>query len=176
MFLYEFLPQIYAISTHYRGDIDFISYFCIVFQWKRSSVHPSEPPVLQDELASLRAGSRESGACSLFLFETLNSQTMKVYINHEEGTNPVIQNALFYALDHKIHTHLVFKQVVFEVPVWNDFLRAMWHGFSEASKISEGWAMEKKYPVRILTDGGGMYDTELWLDEECRGMHYVSLH
>lgn len=100
---------------------------------------------------------------------------MKVYINHEKGTNPVIQNAVLWALDNKIPTSLVFGNVMFTCDVWNEFLKAMWHGFSEASKASHGWAMRRKYEVVIVTDKGRRYVTQLWLDENCRGLRYACL-
>lgn len=101
---------------------------------------------------------------------------MKVYIDHEKGTNPVVQNAVLWALDEKIPVTLVFKNVVFDVEVWDTFLRAMWHGFAVASQSDSGFAMKKRYPVNVVTDGGCRYSTEVWLDEECRGMRYVSLY
>lgn len=101
---------------------------------------------------------------------------MKVIINHEKGTNPVLQNAVLWALDNKVPTSLKWGNVVFNVEVWNTFLKAMWHGFAEASKTSQGWALKKRYHVMVETDGGSLYQTEVWLDEECRGMKYVSLH
>lgn len=112
---------------------------------------------------------------SLFV-ETLNSQTMKVYINHEQGTNPVVQNAVLWALEKKIPTSLMWGNVVFDVEVWNTFLKAMWHGYCEASKTNSGFAIRKRYPVRIVTVDGTQYSTDVWLDEQCRGLRYVSLY
>lgn len=153
------------------------SYLCIVFQWKRKVVlPPSAPSVLQDEMVSLRAGCREFGTCSLFFCETFYSQTMKVYINHEKGSNPVVRNAVLWAIDRKVPTTLVFDNVVFTVETWNTFLKAMWHGLAEASKTDSGFAVRKRYPVHIVTDGGSRYSTEVWFDEECRGLRYVSLY
>lgn len=100
---------------------------------------------------------------------------MKVYINHEKGTNPVIQNAVYWALDNKIQTSLVFGNVIFSCDVWNEFLKAMWHGFAEASKSYCGWAMRRKYDVVIVTDKGSRYVTRLWLDEDCIGLRYACL-
>lgn len=100
---------------------------------------------------------------------------MKVYINHEKGTNPVVKNAVLWALDNKVPTSLVWNNVVFEVEVWNTFLKAMWHGFAEASKTASGFALRKKYPVQIVTDRGSRYSTDVWFDEQCRGLRYVSL-
>lgn len=108
--------------------------------------------------------------------ETQNSQTMKVYINHERGTNPVVQNAVLWALECKIPVTLVYANVVFEVEVWNTFLKAMWHGLAEASKTDSGFAVKRRYPVRVITDSGSRYSTEVWFDEECRGLRYVSLY
>lgn len=101
---------------------------------------------------------------------------MKIYINHEKGTNPVIQNAVLWALDNKIHTTLLWGNVVFEVEVWDTFLRALWHGYAKASKGNSGFSMRKKYPVRIQTDTGSRYSTEVWFDEQYRGLRYVSLY
>lgn len=101
---------------------------------------------------------------------------MKVIINNEKGTNPVLQNAVIWALDKKVPITLKWNNTVFDVEVWNTFLKAMWHGFAEASKSSQDWALKKRYHVEVETDGGCLYQTEVWLDEKCRGMRYVSLH
>lgn len=100
---------------------------------------------------------------------------MKISINHEKGTNPVIQHAVLWALENKIPTYLMWGNVVFEVEVWNTFLKAMWHGFAEASKGSAGFEMRKKYPVWIQTDSKNTYQTSIWLDEQCRGLRYACL-
>lgn len=101
---------------------------------------------------------------------------MKVYINHEKGTNPVIQNAVLWALDNKVPTSLLWGNVVFEVKEWFTVLNALWHGYAEASKINSGFAMRKRFPVQIVTDGGRQYSTEIWFDENCNGLRYVSLY
>ena len=101
---------------------------------------------------------------------------MKVYINHEGGSNPVIQSAVLWALDNKVPTSLMWGNVVFDVEVWNTFLRALWHGYAEASKTDSGFAMRKRYPVQIVTDTGCQYTTDVWFDEQCRGLRYVSLY
>ena len=100
---------------------------------------------------------------------------MKIYINQEKGSNPVIQNAVLWALDNKIPMKLVFGNVQFTCETWNQFLKAMWHGFTEASKASNGWAMRRKYDVTLVTDKGNRYLTKVWLDDEYRGLHYACL-
>lgn len=100
---------------------------------------------------------------------------MKIYINHEKGTNPVIQNAVHWALDNKIPVTLDSGAVQFTCDVWNEFLKAMWHGFAVASEVSAGWALKKMYDVVIMTDKGSQYITQVWLDEDCRGLRYACL-
>lgn len=100
---------------------------------------------------------------------------MKIYINHEKGTNPVIQNAVLWALDNKIPTTLVWGNVQLSCETWNQFIKAMWHGFCEASKASHGFAMRRKYDVTIVTDKGSRYLTQIWMDEDCRGLRCARL-
>lgn len=101
---------------------------------------------------------------------------MKVYINYEKGSNPVVLNAKILALARKIPTYHEYECVVFKVYTWTTFLRLMWHGFAIASKDSCGFAMKKRYFVQVQTDGGNLYQTEVWLDEQSGGVRYVSLY
>lgn len=100
---------------------------------------------------------------------------MVVSIQHERGTNPVVQNTIQAALERHIKTRLVFEMVRFEVGTFNEFLSCLWHGFSEASKVSQGWAMYKSYEVIVYHDNGICYHCFVRLDDDFKGLRYGSL-
>lgn len=100
---------------------------------------------------------------------------MVISINHEQGTNPVIQNTVQAALERHIKTTLVFAMVRFEVSTFNEFLSCLWHGFSEASKVSQGWAIHKSYEVIVHHDNGVYYHCFVRLDDDYKGLRYGCL-
>lgn len=100
---------------------------------------------------------------------------MIVSIQHEQGTNPVVNEAVLAAMDLKIKTSLVFSMVKFNVDAFEEFLRCMLRAFAFCSKISCGWAMRKSYEILVDLPDGRRYRCFLRFDEDKKGITYGSL-
>lgn len=75
---------------------------------------------------------------------------------------------------HKIVCNHPF--VTFEVDDWSDFLRIVWHAYSDFSRNNELKWLENKLHVEVTLDDGREFSTFVWLDKEYQGIRYVSLY
>lgn len=66
--------------------------------------------------------------------------------------------------------------VYFYIFEWSKFLHIVWMAFSEYSRTNTLSSKNSKIPVKVMTDDGREFHTEVWFDDEYKGLRYVSLY
>lgn len=64
--------------------------------------------------------------------------------------------------------------VSIEVDEWHDFLRIVSSACAECSRDGRGQLMSVRMPISV-TYKGTEYHTQIWYDNDARGIRYVSL-
>lgn len=82
---------------------------------------------------------------------------MIVSIYYEKGKNSMLVAACDSAIQRKFPVSLCFGNLRITVDEFRDFLNCIWHGFYEASRGSQGWAMRKKYYCVVMLPSGKSY-------------------
>lgn len=99
---------------------------------------------------------------------------MIVYISYEKGTNPVLIAACEMAIERRMPVSMVYGNLRISAVEFRDFLTCIWHGYAEASKKSNGWAMRRRYECTVVIPDHGSYNVWFQLDENLKGIHYGS--
>lgn len=100
---------------------------------------------------------------------------MIITISYEKGTNPVLVAACEMAIDRRMPVSMVCGNLRISAVEFRDFLTCIWHGYSEASKGSHGWAMRRRYQCVVRISHEVVYNVWFQMDEDLKGIHYGSL-
>lgn len=101
---------------------------------------------------------------------------MIISISYEKGTNPVLVAAREKAIERKMPVSMVYGNLRISAVVFSDFLSCIWHGLSEASKGSHGWAMRRRYQCVVIMPHETLYNVWFQMDEDLKGIHYGSFY
>lgn len=100
---------------------------------------------------------------------------MIVTISYEKGTNPVLVAACEMAIDRRMPVSMVMGNLRISAVEFRDFLSCVWHGFAEASKGSNGWAMRRRYECVVVMPNEARYNVWFQLNEDLKGITYGSI-
>lgn len=101
---------------------------------------------------------------------------MTITINWEHGKNPVLNHMRDYATSIELASQVRYNQLTIHVADFNQFLTCFWNGLANASRLAYDGTLHRKYEVVIVTSDGRAYNTKVWYDKDCQGVHYVSLY
>ena len=97
---------------------------------------------------------------------------MIVTISYEKGTNPVLVAACEMAIERRMPVSMVYGNLRISADEFSDFLKCIWHGFAEASKGSNGWALRRRYECVVVMPNEHRYKVWFQMDEDLKGIHY----
>lgn len=100
---------------------------------------------------------------------------MIVSISYEKGTNPVLVAACDMAIERRMPVSLVCGNLRISAVEFRDFLSCIWHGYTEASKDSHGWAMRRRYECVVVMPNENRYNVWFQLNDDLRGITYGSI-
>lgn len=100
---------------------------------------------------------------------------MIVSISYEKGTNPVLVGACEMAINRRMPVSMVIGNLRISAVEFRDFLSCIWHGFAEASKDSNGWAMRRRYECVVVMPNEARYNVWFQLNEDLKGITYGSI-
>lgn len=100
---------------------------------------------------------------------------MIVTISYEKGTNPVLVAACDMAIERRMPVSLVYGNLRISAVEFRDFLSCIWHGYSEASKGSHGWAMRRRYECVVVMPNENRYNVWFQLNDDLKGITYGSI-
>ena len=100
---------------------------------------------------------------------------MIVSISYEKGTNPVLVAACDMAIERRMPVSLVCGNLRISAVEFRDFLSCIWHGYAEASKGSNGWAIERRYECMVVMPNENRYNVWFQFAGDRNGIAYGSI-
>lgn len=97
-------------------------------------------------------------------------------ISYEKGMNPVLVATCEAAISRRYPVSMFHGNMRITVDEFSDFLSCVWHGFADASKGSNGWAMTKRYICVVIMPDNRRYNVWFQLNDDKKGIAYGSLY